>query len=108
MPPPDIPGEMRWNLHADRGAALPDLARHFFDIPDFAYDSERFRVDETIEEPTALDRAILVQDRHWHVLDVVIEGVAERDHLDEGWKEHEEQGHRIAQDGDEFLEQDRA
>ena len=39
-------------------------------------------------------------------LHVVVERVAERDHLDERRKEHEEERHRIAQDGDEFLEED--
>ena len=88
-------------------ASFPDFARHLLDVLDFADDPECLRVDEAIEELPALDGAILIQDRHRHVLHVVIERVTERDHLDERREEHEEQRHRIAQDRDEFLEEDR-
>src|SRR4029434_8292843 len=40
-----------------------------------------------------------------HVFHVVVEGVAERDHLDQGREKHEEKRHRIAPDDDEFLEE---
>ena len=68
------------------------------DVPHFPDDAKRLGVDEAIEELAALDGAIFVQDDHRHVLDVVIERVAERDHLDERREEHEEERHRIAQD----------
>src|SRR4051812_17670242 len=102
-----IAREMGRDLHPDRGAAFPDFAGHFLDVPDFADDAECLRVDEAIEELTALDGAILIQDRERHMLNVVIERVTERDHFDERREEHEEQRHRVAKDRDEFLEQDR-
>ena len=102
-----IAREMRRNLQSHISAPFPNLARHLIDVLDFADDPERLGVNEAIEKLPALDGAIFVQDRHRHVLDVVIERVTERDHLDERRKKHEEKRHRIAQDGDEFLEQDR-
>src|SRR5438270_9533782 len=107
MAGPKIAREMRRDLHADRGAAFADFASHFFDVLDLADDSKRLGIHETVEEPPALDGAIFVQDRHRHVFHVVIERVTERDHLDERREEHEEKRHRVPQDGDEFLEQDR-
>lgn len=53
----------------------------------------------------ALDRAIFIEDDQAHVFDVVIERVTECDHLDQRRKEHEKKRERIAQDGDEFLEE---
>ncbi len=102
----DIAGEMRRDLQADIGAALADLARELIDVLHFADHAKGFGVDETIDELTALDGAVLIQDDHGHVAHVVIECVAEGDHLDERREEHEEEGHRIAQDADEFLEED--
>src|SRR5882757_6466829 len=96
--------EVRRYLQSDIGAALADLAGQFIDVPDFANNPKRFRIDEAIEELPAFDRAILVQYRHGHMFHIVIERVAKRDHLDQRRKEHEEKRHRIPQDGDEFLE----
>ncbi len=102
----DIAGEMRRDLQADIGAAFADFARELIDVLHFPDNAEGLGVDETIEELTALDGAVFVQDDHGHVAHVVVERVAERDHLDERREEHEEEGHRIAQDADEFLEED--
>src|SRR5213075_2580625 len=107
MAGPKITRKMRRDLHADGSTALPNLARHLVGVLNFTDDAKRFRVYEAIEELPALDGAILVQDHHRHVLHVIIERITERDHLDERRKKHEEQRHRIAQDRDEFLEQDR-
>ncbi len=99
---------MRRNLQADIGVAFADFARELFDILDVADDAECLGVDEAIDELPALDRAVFVQDDHGHVFDVVIERVAERDHLDQRREEHEEKRERIAQDADEFLEENGA
>ena len=56
----------------------------------------------------ALDGAVFIENHHRHVLDVIIERITKRDHLDQRREEHEEQGHRIAPDDDEFLEEDGA
>ena len=56
----------------------------------------------------ALHRPVLVENDHRHVLDVVVERVAESDHLNERREEHEEERHRVAQDDDELLEKDGA
>jgi len=72
---------------------------------DLSHDPKRLRVHETIDQLTALDGAIFVQDDRRHVFHVIVEGIAERDHLDQGWKKHEEKRHRIAPDDDEFLEE---
>ena len=74
----------------------------------FANDTKRFCVHETIDQLPALDRAILIENHHRHVFDVVVERVAERDHFHQRRKKHEEERHRIAPDADEFLEKDGA
>ena len=102
----DIAGEMRRDLQANIGVALADLARQRLDVLHFPDNAKCFGVDEAIEELTALDGAVFIQDDHGHVSHVVIERVAEGDHLDERREEHEEEGHRIPQDADEFLEED--
>src|SRR5205823_6309629 len=66
------------------------------------------RVNKAIDELTAFDRVVFIQDDHRHVFDVGIERVTERNHFHERREEHEEQGHRIAPDDDEFLKQNRA
>src|SRR2546423_15497304 len=102
-----VAGKVWRDLHADRSARFPDLAGNFFDVLDFTDNAKSLGVDEAIQKLPALDGAIFVQDRHRHVFNVVIQRVPERDHLDERREEHEEQRHRVAQDGDELLEQDR-
>src|SRR5437762_8679551 len=103
-----IAGEMRRNLETDIGATFSNLARELLDILHFSDNPEGFGVDEAIQELTALDRPILIQDRHGHMLYVVVEGVAERNHFDERRKEHKKKRDRIAQDRDELLEEDGA
>src|ERR1044072_5916874 len=99
---------MRRNLQPDMGVTGADFTRHFICVPYLFDDAEGFRVNEAIEELSALDSSDLVQYDHCHVLDVVIERITKRDHLDQRWEKHEEQGHRIAPDDDELLEQDGA
>src|SRR5580765_2934449 len=108
MTSPQITREMRGNLQSYICVPLPNLARELFNVPHFADDPKCFGIDEAIKELPALDGAILIQDRHCHVPDIVVERVTERDHFDEWRKEHEEQSHRIAQHRDELLEEDRA
>src|SRR5438067_4429550 len=103
-----IAGEMRRDLETDIGATFSNLARELLDVLHFSDNPEGFGVDEAIQELTALDRPILIQDRHGHVLYVVVEGVAERNHFDERGKEHKKKRDRIAQNRDELLEEDGA
>ena len=104
----EVAGEMRRNLQPDISAAFPNLAREFLNVLDFTDNPKRLRINQAIDELPALDRAILIQDRHRHVSHIVVERVTERDHLDERRKEHEEERHRIPHHGDEFLEQNGA
>ena len=93
------------DLNPDVGAALAHFAFHFFQALHLSHHAKRLRVHETIDQLTALDSAIFVQDDRRHVFHVVVESVAERDHLDQRRKKHEEKRHRIAPDHDEFLEE---
>ena len=103
-----VAGEMRRNLETDISAPSSDFARELFDALHVSDNPKGLGVDESIQKLAALDGAILIQNRHRHVLHIVVEGVTERDHLDERGEEHKKEGDRIAQDGDEFLEEDRA
>ena len=58
---------------------------------------------QLIDEAAAFDGAVLVEHDGGHVFHVVVERVAEGDHLDERREEHEEERERIAQHHDEFL-----
>ena len=107
-PGAQVAGEVRRNLQSHISAAFANLARELLDVLHFADNPKRFRIDEAIEKLPALDRAILIQDRHRHVPHIVVERVTERDHLDERRKEHEEKRHRIPQDRDELLEENGA
>jgi hypothetical protein len=91
-------------LQAHVGTALAHFAFHLFQALHLSHHTKRLGVDETIDQLAALDGAIFVQDDRRHVFDVVVEGVAKRDHLDQRRKKHEEKRHRIAPDDDEFLE----
>ena len=101
-------GELRRNLQPGVGVSFADLARDRLDALHFANDAERLRVNEAIDELTALDRAILVKDDERHVFHVGVERVTKRDHFHQRREKHEEQRHRVAPDDDEFLEQDSA
>ena len=85
-----------------------DLTRQRRGAAHFPNDAKCFGVDEAVEQLPALHGAIFIEDDHRHVFDVVIERVAERDHLDERREKHEEERHRVAQDDDEFLEKNSA
>src|SRR6267143_4031692 len=87
---------------------LPDLARHFLRTLNLANHPKRLGIDEAIDELPTLHRAIPIQDHPSHMLDVVIERVAERDHFDQRRKKHEEKRHWIAPDSNKFLKQDGA
>src|ERR1051326_6660056 len=51
-----------------------------------------------------LDGAILVENEHGHMFHVIIERVAERDHLDQRREKKEKKSQRIGPGHDEFLE----
>src|SRR5205807_1484657 len=103
-----VAGEMRRNLETDISATSSDFARELFDALHFSDNPKGLGVDESIQELAALDCAIFIQDRHRHVLHIVVESVTERDHLDERGEDHKKERDRIAQNRDEFLEEDRA
>src|SRR5438552_9432815 len=102
----DIARKMRRNLQAGVSMAFPNLARERINVLHCADDPERLCVNKPIEKLPALDRAIFIQDHQTHMLDVVIERVTERDHLNQRREKHEEKSHRIAPDDNEFLKQD--
>src|SRR5207244_6933703 len=68
-----------------------------------AYHAKGLRVHEAIDQQPALDAAIFIQNKHRHVFDVVIQRIAERDHLDQRRQEKEEESQRIARDDNEFF-----
>src|SRR5262249_18497578 len=74
----------------------------------FADYAEALSVNEPIDQLTALDCAILVENKHRHVLYVVIERVAERDHLDQRREKEKKKSQRISPADDELFEQNRA
>src|SRR5439155_11148158 len=86
-------------------AALAHFAFKRIQALHFAYHTKRLRVHEPIDQLAALDGAIFVQNNQRHMFHVVIERIAERNHLDQWWEKKEEQRQRIARDDDEFLEQ---
>src|SRR5262249_59701073 len=71
----------------------------------FADYAKALRVNEAVNQQPALDRAIFIEDKHRHMLHVVVERIAERDHLDQRREKEEKKGQRIAPDDDELLEQ---
>src|SRR5262249_22806734 len=71
----------------------------------FADNAKALCVNEAVDQLTALDRTIFVENKHRHVLHVVIERIAERNHLDQRREKKEEQRQRIAPDDDELLKQ---
>src|SRR6476659_806037 len=85
-----------------------DLTRQRRGAAYFPNDVKCFSVDEAVEQLSALHGSIFIKDDHCHVFNVVIEGVAERDHLDKRREEHEKERHRVAQDDDEFFEKNSA
>src|SRR5205085_1446604 len=107
MPGAQVAREMRRDLHSDRSASFSDLARHVFHVVNFADDAEGLGINETVEEPAALHGAIFVQNRHRHMFHVVVERITKRNHLNERREKHKEQRHWVAQNRDEFLEEDR-
>src|SRR5439155_1957083 len=70
-----------------------------------AHYTKRLRVYKTVDQLTALDGAILVENKHRHMFHVVVQCITERDHLDQRRKKKEKQRQRIAPDNDEFLEE---
>src|SRR5437763_10241516 len=74
----------------------------------FAHYAKTLRIHEAIDQLTTLDGAIFVENEHRHVFHVVVQSVAESNHLDERRKEKEEERQRIAPDDDKLLEQNRA
>jgi len=74
----------------------------------FADYAEALRVNEAIDQQAALDRAIFVENKHRHVLYVVVERVAERDHFNQRREKEEKESQRIAPDDDELLKENRA
>jgi hypothetical protein len=100
-------GEIRWNLKTD---ICPSLAHHGFQLGcavDFFHHAKRLRVHKRIHELAALRGAVLVVDGHGHVLHVAVERKPEGDDLQQRREKHEVQRGAVAQNGDEFLVQDR-
>jgi hypothetical protein len=79
--------------------------RHLGHALDLLHDAKGFGVDELLDELPALDRAVLVEHHHGHVLHVHVEREPEGHDLDERRKEHEEERGRVAEDDREFLEE---
>src|SRR5947207_2046774 len=68
-----------------------------------ADDAEGLGILEMVNEFAGLDGSIFIQDKRGYMLDVSIQRVAERDHLDDRGEEHEEQREGIAQNHEKFL-----
>src|SRR5207245_6634250 len=67
--------------------------------------AKALRVNEAVDQQPAFHRAIFIENKQRHVLHVVVERIAERDHLDQRREKEEKQSQRIAPDHDELLEQ---
>ena len=97
--------KVRRDLQRGVGATFAHFTFKRLQTLHFSHHAKRLRVHEAIDQLTTLNGAILVQNNQRHVFHVVVEGVAERNHLDQWRKKHEEERHRIAPDHDEFLEE---
>src|SRR5437764_7001888 len=100
--------KVRWDLERGIGAAPAHFTLQLLQILHFAHYAKTLRIHETVDQLTALDSAILVENEHRHMFHVVVQGVAESNHLDERREEKEEERQRIAPDDDELLEQNGA
>lgn len=98
-----ITREVRRNLHADIRFAFAHQLHHFAQALSVMHDAKRLRVFKTVDQLPRLDGFTLVENNRRHVLDVIIQRVAERDHFDEQREKHEENRDRIAQHHDELL-----
>src|SRR5205807_242307 len=86
-------------------ASLTHFAFQLVQTLRFADYAKALGVNEAIYQLAALDRAIFIENKHRHVLHVVVERIAERDHLDQRREKEKKQSQRIAPDDDELLEQ---
>src|SRR5881397_2717834 len=98
--------KVRRDIERGIGAAFAHFALELLQILHFTHYTKTLRVYETVDQLTALDGAIFVENEHRHVFHVVIERVAECNHLDQRREEKEKQCQRIAPDDDELLEED--
>src|SRR5207247_3769504 len=87
------------------GAAFAHFALELLQVLHLAHYTKRLRVYKTVDQLTALDGAILVENEHRHMFHVVVQCITERDHLDQRREKKEKQRQRIAPDDNEFLEE---
>ena len=104
----EVTSEGRRDVQRGVGAAFPHFALKLIQAVHLAHHTKRLRIHEAIDQQSALNAAIFIQNEHRHVFDVVIQRVTERHHLDQWRKEKEEERQRIARDDDEFFKENRA
>src|SRR6516162_1287519 len=98
-------GKVRRDVERGVRGPLSHFALQLVQALHFADYAKALRVNKAIDQLAALDRAIFVQNKHRHMLHVVIKRIAKRDHLDQRRKKEEKESQRIAPDDDELLEQ---
>src|SRR6266540_5415030 len=98
--------KVRRDIERSIGAAFAHFALELLQTLHFTHYAKCLRVYETVDQLTALDGAIFVENDHCHVFDVVIERVAECNHLDQRREKEEKESQRIAPDDDELLKED--
>ena len=97
-------GKVRRDIKRGVRRSFAHFALQLVQALHFADYAKALRVNEAIDQQTALDRAIFIENKHCHVFHVVVERIAERDHLDQRREKEEKESQRIAPDDDEFLE----
>src|SRR5438552_13157150 len=97
--------KVRRDIERGIGAAFAHFALDLLQILHFTHYTKTLCVYETVDQLTALDGAIFVENEHCHVFDVVVERVAECNHLDQRREKKEKESQRIAPDDDELLKQ---
>src|SRR5439155_17649004 len=100
-----VAGKVRRDVQCGVGAAFPHFALQLIEALHFANYAKGLCVNEAIDQLTALNRPIFIQNKHCHVFDVVIQRIAECDHFDQRRKEKEEERQRIARDNDELFKE---
>src|SRR2546429_7809000 len=100
--------KVRRDIERGIGAAFAHFALELLQILHFTHYTKTLRVYETVDQLTALDGAIFVENEHRHVFDVVIERVTECNHLDQRREKKKKERERIARGEGEFLVQDLA
>src|SRR5256886_7386883 len=95
--------KVRRDIERGIGAAFAHFALELLQILHFTHYTKTLRVYETVDQLTALDGAIFVENEHRHVFDVVIERVTECNHLDQRRAKKKKKSQRNAPDDHEFI-----